>query len=101
LRPGFTQGLRPGRRTTMQKIIRALSLTCLCLSLLAETPRQAASGERQQDYTLGAGDVLTVWALELDEFNQKPFRIDASGFVNLPLVGRSEAAGLTVSQLEN
>ncbi len=51
-------------------------------------------------YTLGAGDQLTVTVSDLDEFNDKTFRIDRSGNLNLPLAGRIHADGLTIDQLE-
>jgi polysaccharide export outer membrane protein len=36
----------------------------------------------------------------VEEINEKPFRIDAEGFINLPLIGRLRAGGLSVQQLE-
>src|SRR5438067_10643799 len=86
----------------MRKVaVGLLGVMCLCLRLLADTSTEPAGSGHSPDYVLGAGDVINIWALELDEFTQKPIRIDASGFVNLPLAGRVEAAGLTVSQFEN
>jgi polysaccharide export outer membrane protein len=81
--------------------IRFVTGLCLALSLMADVSAEPAGSGHSPDYVLGSGDVINVWALELDEFTQKPIRIDASGFVNLPLAGRVEAAGLTVSQFEN
>jgi polysaccharide biosynthesis/export protein len=53
------------------------------------------------DYVLGAGDqiALVVSGLE-DQYNEKIFRIGASGDVTLPLVGRMHAAGLSAADLE-
>jgi polysaccharide export outer membrane protein len=53
------------------------------------------------DYLLGPGDQigLVVQGLE-NEYNQKVFRIDASGDVTLPLVGRIRASGLSTAVLE-
>lgn len=51
-------------------------------------------------YMLGPDDLITVRAMEVDEINNLPVRIDLEGFINLPLVGRLKAAGLTVQQLE-
>src|ERR1700730_3059582 len=47
------------------------------------------------DYVLGPGDqfALVVSGLE-EQYNEKVFRIDASGDVTLPLVGRMHASGL-------
>jgi polysaccharide export outer membrane protein len=52
-------------------------------------------------YILGADDQITVHALDAEEISEKPMRIDMSGYIRLPLVGRILAAGLTVEQLEN
>lgn len=37
---------------------------------------------------------------DLDEIPQTPLRIDPNGFINLPLVGRIQASGLTIEQLQ-
>ncbi len=52
------------------------------------------------NYTLGPNDQILIRAPEADEINERPFRIDAEGFVNLPQLGRIRAAGLTIHQLE-
>jgi polysaccharide export outer membrane protein len=49
---------------------------------------------------LGADDVLLIHAVEAEEISDKPVRIGADGFINLPLVGRVKAAGLTVEELQ-
>jgi polysaccharide biosynthesis/export protein len=53
------------------------------------------------DYVLGPGDqfALVVSGLE-EQYNEKVFRIDASGDVTLPLVGRMHASGLSAATLE-
>lgn len=64
-----------------------------------------ATGELPADitpnYTLGPNDQILIRAPGADEINERPFRIDAEGFVNLPLLGRMKAAGLTIHQLES
>lgn len=52
------------------------------------------------NYVLGANDQILVRAPDAEEINEKPFRIDADGNVNMPLVGRVHAAGMTVQELE-
>jgi polysaccharide biosynthesis/export protein len=52
------------------------------------------------DYVLGPNDQILIRAPGVDEINERPFRIDTEGFVNLPLIGRLRVAGLTVQQLE-
>jgi len=51
-------------------------------------------------YVLGAGDVITIRALDADEISDKPIRLGTNGFITLPLVGRVRAGGLTTEQLE-
>jgi polysaccharide export outer membrane protein len=53
-------------------------------------------------YVLAAEDTIFVRVPDADEFAQEktPYRIDKEGFVNLPMLGRWRAAGLTTTQLE-
>lgn len=51
-------------------------------------------------YVLGAGDQIVIRANEVDEISDKPFSLDADGFIILPLLGRIKAGGLSVQQLE-
>ncbi len=52
------------------------------------------------DYELGPNDQILVGVPQAQEINQRPFRVDSDGFIDLPLVGRVHAAGLTVRGLE-
>ncbi len=52
------------------------------------------------DYVLGPNDQILIRAPQSDEINERPFRIDADGFITLPLVGRVKAGGITVQALE-
>ncbi len=59
-----------------------------------------ANGE-SPDYVLGPGDQISLIVPGLeDQFDEKLFRIDASGDVTLPLVGRIHASGLSTATLE-
>jgi polysaccharide export outer membrane protein len=49
--------------------------------------------------TLGPDDSVTIMALNVDEIS-KQWRIGPTGELNLPMVGRLKAAGLTADQLE-
>lgn len=60
--------------------------------LLAAKPAEAA-------YPLGPEDQLAVHIVDLDDISDKPVRIDPNGYLELPLIGRVHAAGLTVEQL--
>ncbi len=62
------------------------------------TPTAAAAS---QDYVLGTDDQLKIWALGYeDELKDKVIRVEPSGDIDLPAIGRVRAAGLTTAQLE-
>ena len=63
------------------------------------TPPAIAGGEKGGD-TVGIDDDISIRVADDDDFPDKPFRIDSSGFVHLPLIGSVEAAGLTTARLE-
>ena len=52
------------------------------------------------DYVLGPNDQILIRVPQSEEINERPFRIDADGFINLPVVGRVRAGGVTVQALE-
>ena len=54
-----------------------------------------------RDYALGPGDQIVVHVVDMDELSDKPIRIDANGFVDLPLVGRMEASGLSTEEFKS
>ena len=62
----------------------------------AQQPNQSI----RPDYVLGPNDQFIIRAPQADEINERPFRIDSDGFINLPLVGKVKAAGLTVQAFE-
>jgi polysaccharide export outer membrane protein len=55
--------------------------------------------EAQSHYILGPNDQIEVRALHVPEMDGKPLRLDASGGMDLPLIGRVKAAGLTIDEL--
>src|SRR5258706_10933587 len=66
----------------------------------ANPPTAAPSSAETQDYLLGPDDQLKIWALGFEEITDKPVRVDPNGFIDLPMLGRIKAGGLTVSQLK-
>jgi polysaccharide biosynthesis/export protein len=62
-------------------------------------PAQAPNSLRP-DYELGPNDQILITVPESPEINGRPFRIDSEGFIDLPLINRIHAAGLTVRGLE-
>jgi polysaccharide export outer membrane protein len=66
----------------------------------AKKPEDTLTPALRTSYVLGAGDVITVSVLDAEEIGDKPIRIGVGGNINLPMVGRLQAAGMTVEELE-
>jgi len=62
---------------------------------------QTANRQTPADYALGPDDQIIVHVEESEEFTPLPIRIDPKGNINLPMLGRVHAAGLTTDQFEN
>jgi polysaccharide export outer membrane protein len=60
----------------------------------------SASIPQLSQYVLGSEDQVKIWALGIEEISDKPARIDPGGDLDLPLIGKVHAAGLTVEQLK-
>ena len=69
-------------------------------NLPPQIPRELPPESVRPNYVLGTNDQVLVRAPEAEEINEKPFRIDSEGNINMPLLGRIHAAGLTVQELE-
>jgi polysaccharide biosynthesis/export protein len=52
------------------------------------------------NYVLGPNDQILIRVPQAEEINEKPFRIDAEGYINLPLVGKIRAEGMSQQELE-
>ncbi len=62
----------------------------------------AAAPEKRADYVLGPGDQIAILVINLEtHFNNRVFRIDMSGNLTLPFVGRIQGAGLSTAGLED
>ncbi len=55
----------------------------------------------RSDYVLGADDMVTIQVQDVPFTDQTAMRIETSGHLKLPMVGRVMAAGLTPAQLED
>jgi polysaccharide export outer membrane protein len=67
------------------------------------TPNQlvvSATEPVRANYVLGPNDQILIRAVRVDEIGQRPYRIDAEGNIDLPLIGTVKASGLRVDQLE-
>jgi polysaccharide biosynthesis/export protein len=67
----------------------------------AQPPRDLPPDTSQfrSNYVLGANDQIMIRS-NADEINEKPFRIDGDGNLNLPLVGKVHAEGMSQQELE-
>jgi polysaccharide export outer membrane protein len=65
-----------------------------------QPPAELPADSIRPNYVLGPNDQFLIRAPGVEEINDRPFRIDAEGFVNLPLIGRLRVGGLTQQQLE-
>ncbi len=86
--------LRPNRYKT-------LAISCVLFSFLITS----AHPQETPTYILATDDQVTVRVLDLEEISGNnntapPIRIDLRGNINIPVVGRIHAAGLTCEQLE-
>lgn len=52
------------------------------------------------NYVLGPNDQVLIRAPQAEEIDNRPFRVDGDGNINLPLVGRIHVAGMTLQELE-
>jgi polysaccharide export outer membrane protein len=64
------------------------------------SPTPVNDSSVRSDYVLGADDMVTIQVVDVPFTDQTPMRIETSGHLRLPLVGRVMAGGLTPAQLE-
>ncbi len=66
-----------------------------------QTPSVSGDSTAREDtYTLGPGDLLSVHVLEAETSFGDPVRVSTSGAVHLPMAGPVPAGGLTVADFE-
>ncbi len=72
-------------------------------AVAANGPTQVSSARADplhSVYVLGPDDQIAIWALGAEEISQKPVRIDPSGYIDLPMLGRIRASGFTAEQFK-
>jgi polysaccharide export outer membrane protein len=66
----------------------------------AQPVQQLPPDTVRPNYVLGPNDQILIRAPEAEEIDNRPFRIDGDGNINLPLVGHIHAAGMSLQELE-
>lgn len=62
---------------------------------------QSSRGEAGGDYRIGATDLLTISVFQVPDLSFDEIRVDASGNLQMPMIGSIQAAGLTPNELSN
>ena len=94
-------GLRKGFIVTgLRKGFIVAAATLLSISTLSGQSGAAITPESRASYLLGPNDQIKIWVLGVEEIGDKPIKIDPNGDIDLPLVGKAHAAGLTTAQLK-
>lgn len=98
------------------RLRRLISLLVVCSVLVpattfaqapfSQSQRPASGGDQtavavRPDYVLGPNDQILIRAAGAPEINDRPFRINAEGQLDLPIIGKVQAAGQTIQNLEN
>src|SRR5438105_1969108 len=84
-------------------MLKKLILTVImggAVSAFSEEPRPSAANPRVDAYVLNTDDQILIRAANVPEITEKTVRVDTNGFINLPTVGRVQAAGMTAEQVE-
>lgn len=92
----------------MKRIGQIILWASLAASLLPGQQPAAPAPQQDQNpierirpnYVLGPGDQISIRAFEVEEISDRPFRVDSEGDINLPILGKVHAGGLTTEQLE-
>jgi polysaccharide biosynthesis/export protein len=94
------------KRLTCTAALASTLIVCIGIGVApagaqdAQAPSVAPAAVTAPNYILGPDDVLSIKALDAEEISGTGIRIDPSGNISLPLLGRLVAGGLTVEQLE-
>ena len=67
----------------------------------AAQPLTGPAERLKPNYVLGPGDQILIRAFEMDDLGERPYRIEPDGLIDLPTLGKTQAGGLTVDQLQH
>jgi polysaccharide biosynthesis/export protein len=81
------------------QLSRAISVPVLFALVLTAQDKQQQDSSRT-GYRLGADDQVVLHVANAPDISDKPVRIDADGYIKLPMVGSVQAAGKTTRELE-
>src|SRR5260370_27320807 len=70
------------------------------LAAFAARGQAVSASPEAPAYKLSVDDVIQVRALEAEEISDKAVKIASDGYINLPTVGRLQAAGRTVDEVQ-
>ena len=84
----------------ISKLLAILVLSGSAALLPSQTTLQRRAVPSIPAYVLGPGDQINLHVTDMEDLPDRPLRIDPSGFIDLPLAGRIEAAGLTLDQFK-
>jgi polysaccharide export outer membrane protein len=92
----------PVKLSSLRKRITLAGLFILFsgLHLLSQSQPAQNDKEVRSSYILGAEDQIVIHAVDVPDISDKPMRLDLSGDIKIPMVGRIHAGGLTSEQLE-
>ncbi len=74
-------------------------MACACAARAQQAVPTAEPLKPRQGQVIGPEDTITISAVEAEEIS-KAWRVDEGGEVNLPMVGRMKAAGMTAGEFE-
>lgn len=94
-----------GRITSLLLLGLAAAVASATDPLLSQSPLPTASTLQRRPspapkYVLGPGDQVVLHVVDDEDISDKPLAIDPSGTIDLPMVGRMQAAGLTLEEFK-
>jgi polysaccharide export outer membrane protein len=78
----------------------SIVLPCGICSAQQTSASEGTLNDTLSSYILGPADQLSIFVADLHDFDDREVRVDTRGDVNLPVVGRIHAAGLTPNDLQ-